>query len=159
MHNSHVTCRTAARLERFAYQFALYSVVGIFVGYGLFKFTEHEAAAIFPLVNHHPLLGWLYLGLSVQTVSNLVGTFELASALAMAYTGDWRVRLAGSLGVALTLIVTVSFLGTTPDIGGGTFGFLIKDLTLLGVALLVAARTFAQGHKHADHGPCHPALR
>ncbi|VVE79531.1 DUF417 family protein [Pandoraea sputorum] len=159
MHNAHVTCRTATRLACFAYQFALYSVVGIFIGYGLFKFTEREAAAIFPLVSHHPLLGWLYVGLSVQTVSNLVGTFELASALAMAYTGNWRVRLAGSLGVALTLIVTVSFIGTTPDIGGGTFGFLIKDLTLLGVALLVAAHTFAQGHKQDVHGPCLPAPR
>ncbi|VVD77412.1 hypothetical protein PAQ31011_00953 [Pandoraea aquatica] len=159
MHNSHVTCRTAARLERFAYHFALYSVVAIFIGYGLFKFTEREAAAIFPLVSHHPLLSWLYLGLSVQSVSNLVGIFELASALAMAYTGHWRVRLAGSLGVALTLIVTVSFLVTTPDIGGGTFGFLIKDLTLLGVALLVAARTFAQGHEQDAHCPHHPALR
>lgn len=159
MQNSLVTCRASDRLEHFAYQFALYSVVGIFIGYGLFKFTEREAAAIFPLVSQHPLLGWLYLGLSVQTVSNLVGTFELASALAMAYTGNWRVRLAGSLGVAFTLIVTVSFLGTTPDIRGGTFGFLIKDLTLLGVALLVATRTFAQGHKQDVHSPYHPALR
>lgn len=159
MHNAHMTCPTAARLERLAYYFALYSVVGIFIGYGFHKFTEREAAVIFPLVSQHPLLGWLYLGLSAQTVSNLVGCFELASALAMAHAGNRRVRLAGSLGVALTLIVTVSFLATTPDLRGGTFGFLIKDLTLLGVALLVAARTFAQGREQNVYSRYPSALK
>ncbi|MFJ2993588.1 DUF417 family protein [Pandoraea sp. NPDC087047] len=146
MHSSTTLRHAPSRLERAAYSLSLYSVVGIFIGFGAYKFTTHEAAAIFPLVSHHPLFGWLYLFFSQQTVSRLIGIFELASALAMAWPGHWRIRVAGSLGVALTLIVTVSFLVTTPDPGGGTFGFLVKDTVLLGVALLVAARTFAQGY-------------
>ncbi|AJP57939.1 hypothetical protein UC34_15090 [Pandoraea vervacti] len=77
----------------------------------------------------------------------------------MAYTGLWRIRLAGSLGVAVMLLVTLSFILTTPNPGGGAFGFLIKDLVLLGVALLVAARTFARGLEQRLHGPGHFALR
>ncbi len=147
MHSSTAFWPSPARLEQAAYRLSLYSVVGIFIGFGAYKFTAVEAAAIFPLVSHHPLAGWLYLLFSQQTVSNLIGIFELASAFAMAWPGNWRVRVAGSLGVAVTLVVTLSFLVTTPNLDGGTFSFLLKDIVLLGVALLVAARTFAQGHQ------------
>ncbi|WP_083253999.1 DUF417 family protein [Pandoraea sp. ISTKB] len=159
MHPLHTSCPTTLRFERFAYHFALYSVVCIFLGYGAYKFTAREATAIFPLVSHHPLLSWLYFIFSKQSVSNLIGIFELSAALAMAYTGNWRVRFAGSLGVALTLVVTLSFLVTTPDLRSGTFGFLIKDLALLGIALIVAARTLALGHEQEAHGPWHPARK
>ncbi|VVD69686.1 DUF417 family protein [Pandoraea anhela] len=153
------SCPTCLRLERLAYQFALYSVVVIFIGYGAYKFTAYEAAAIFPLVSSHPLLSWLYRIVSTQGVSNLIGVFELAAALAMAYPRNWRVRVAGSLGVALTLVVTLSFIVTTPNFGGSAFGFLIKDLSLLGIALFVAAHTLVKGHEQSLHGPRHPAAQ
>lgn len=138
---------TPARLERAAGALAIYSVAGVFLGYGAYKFTSVEAQAIYPLVSNSPLLGWLYHVFSVQGVSNLIGTVEIVSALAMLWRRDWRVSLTGSLCVALALVVTVSFIVTTPNAGGSAFGFLIKDTVLLGVALLAAARAWDAGHK------------
>lgn len=138
---------TPAQLERAARALALYSVAGIFLGYGAYKFTSVEAQAIYPLVSNSPLLGWLYHVFSVQGVSNLIGVAEIASALAMLWRRHWRISLVGSLGVALALVVTVSFIFTTPDAGGRAFGFLVKDTVLLGVALLAVARAWSVGRK------------
>ncbi|VVE60734.1 hypothetical protein PCA31118_00334 [Pandoraea captiosa] len=93
MHLLQTPCPNALRLERLAYHFARYAVVGVFAGYGLYKFTAQEAAAIFPLVSSHPLLGWLYLIFSPQAVSNLVGILELAAALTPSRPGPSRAAI------------------------------------------------------------------
>lgn len=136
-------------LEQLATHVLRYSLVIIIFWFGIFKFTPTEAAAIQPLFTHSPLFAWLYQVLSVQVVSNLVGSAEILIALLIA-ARPWAPRLSylGSLGGILMFVVTVSFLFTTPGsfavvdglwVPGGVGGFLIKDLTLLGATLYTAA--------------------
>ncbi len=111
--------------------------------WGAFKFTAFEAEGIRPLVEHSPLLSWLYPLLGVRGTSGLIGAVEITAAVLIA-TRRWTPRLSavGSLIAAGTFVVTLSFLVTTPgalapDSAFG--GFLMKDIMLLGAALFTAA--------------------
>lgn len=140
---------TAPALDRAGTAVLRYSLVLILLWFGLFKFTPTEASGIQPLFAHSPLFAWLYDVLTVRTVSNLVGTAEILIALLIALRPlAPRLSYVGSLGAVLVFAVTVSFLFTTPGafaivdglwVPGGTGGFIIKDLTLLGAALYTAA--------------------
>lgn len=130
----------AAKIQRWtlkAGQFlARYSVVFFFMLFGLAKFTPGEAAAIHPLMVHSPFLFWLPALLNPQLSSDVIGVVEIALALMMAsrrFTP--RVSAIGSYGIAASLVVTLSFLVTTPQLDPALGGFIVKDLTLLGVAL------------------------
>ena len=124
-----------------------YGVVALLVLYGAFKFTAVEAQAIQPLVQHSPLMSWLYSVLSVRGVSNLIGVAEIAFAVAMSLRSVApRICAIGSLGAALTFVITLSFLFSTPGVWvqvPGFFlpvpnevgGFIAKDLLLLGASL------------------------
>ncbi|MGY4012998.1 DUF417 family protein [Aeromonas molluscorum] len=119
---------------------ALGGVVLILLWMGVFKFTPTEAAAIRPLVASHPLMSWLYILLSEQGVSNLIGLAEIATAISLV-AGLWRPRLGywSSWGAVITFVVTLSFLLTLPgawklvDGVPTTQFFILKDLVLLGV--------------------------
>lgn len=115
---------------------ARYSVVLFFLLFGAAKFTPGEAAAIHPLLIHSPFLSWLPALLSQQASSDVIGVVEIALALMMA-SRRFAPRLSaiGSYGIAASLVVTLSFLVTTPQLDPALGGFIVKDLTLLGVAL------------------------
>lgn len=120
-----------------------YGLVVLMVLWGAFKFTAFEADGIRPLVEHSPLLRWLYPLLGVRGTSSTIGIVEL-SAAALICTRRWRPALsaAGSLLAAATFAITLSFLVTTPNVLAPTNpfgGFLMKDIILLGAALYTAA--------------------
>jgi reactive chlorine resistance protein C len=147
---SAVLIESASRLETAGGAVLRYGLVAILLYFGTFKFTAVEAASIRPLVEHSPVMGWLYALLSEQAVSNLIGASEVVIAL-LILARRWSPRLAvlgGVLGTA-TFAVTLSFLFSTPGSwasvpgfplplpsGGG--GFILKDLFLLGAALWTA---------------------
>lgn len=115
-----------------------YSLVLIFLGYGLFKFTAYEAAAIAPLTENSPLFSWVNAWLGQRGGSNLIGVIEVITAVLIALRRPFpKLSALGSLMAAFALVGTLSFLFTTPDLGLETVtaGFLVKDLTLLGAAL------------------------
>jgi uncharacterized membrane protein YkgB len=58
-----------------------YGVAFLLLAIGALKFFEFEAKAIQPLVSNSPFMGWLYGVLSVQGVSNLIGTAEIVTGL------------------------------------------------------------------------------
>jgi uncharacterized membrane protein YkgB len=123
--------------------FLRYGLVALMVLWGGFKFTLFEAEGIRPLVEHSPLLRWLYPLLGVRGASALIGVVELTAALLIC-TRRWKPRLSalGSLIAAATFVVTLSFLITTPGVLAPTNpfgGFLLKDAMLLGAALYTAA--------------------
>src|SRR5258708_10835765 len=96
---------------------ARYSVVFFFLAFGLMKFTPAEAAAIHPLLSHSPFLFWLPRLFDQQLSSDIVGVVEIALAVMMAsrpFTP--RISAIGSYGVAASLVVTLSFLVTTPQL-------------------------------------------
>ena len=119
-----------------------YGLCALLVLWGAFKFTAFEAEGIRPLVEHSPLLRWLYPLLGVRGASSLIGVVELLAA-ALIVTRRWRPALSaiGSLLAAATFVVTLSFLVTTPGVFSPTNpfgGFLMKDIMLLGAALSTA---------------------
>ena len=120
---------------------------------GLAKFTPEEAQGIRPLIVHSPLMAWMYSVWSLQGVSNVIGTIELILAV-MLVAGFWSARaslLAGA-GCAITFVLTVSFMLSTPGAIvfahgfpalGGTGQFLIKDVVLLGASISIAGQALA----------------
>jgi uncharacterized membrane protein YkgB len=123
---------------------ARYSVVLFFLGFGLMKFTPAEAAAIHPLLVHSPFLFWLPRLFDQQLSSEIIGVVEIALALMMASRPFApRVSAIGSYGTAASLVVTLSFLVTTPQLDPALGAFIVKDLTLFGVAVWSAGEALA----------------
>jgi uncharacterized membrane protein YkgB len=120
-----------------------YGLVALLLLWGGFKFFAFEAEGIRPLIEHSPILGWLYPLLGVRGTADLIGVIEIAAALLMSVR-RWRPGLSavGSLLAACTFLVTLSFLVTTPGVFAPTNpfgGFLMKDIVFLGAALYTAA--------------------
>lgn len=132
---------------------ARYSVVLFFLGFGLAKFTAGEATAIHPLMVHSPFLFWLPRLFDQRLSSDIIGVIEIALALMMA-SRLFAPRLCaiGSFGIAASLVVTLSFLVTTPGLDPALGAFIIKDVTLLGVALWSAGEALGAERSAAPGG-------
>lgn len=139
--------RTGSLLLRYGLALVLFWIGGM-------KFTPYEAAAIEPLVSTSPLMSWLYLFLSQQGVSNLLGVTEITASLLIAL-GPLapRVSALGSAVGVLMFCTTLSFLftlpGWEPTLGGfpalsGSGGFLLKDIVLLGAAVWTLGDSWAR---------------
>lgn len=125
----------------------VYVALGIvFLWFGGMKFTAYEAQAIEGLVANSPFLSFLYGFLSVQGVSSLIGTTELAiAALLFARFVSPKWSMIGAAGAAVTFLITFSLFFSTPgvflaDVGGAAISvlpgqFLLKDLALLAASL------------------------
>lgn len=139
------------RLSRAGGGILRWSLVAIFLGFGLYKFTPQEAAGVAPLMAHSPFLFWAGPALGQRGASDMIGVFEISFAFLVALR-HLRPRFSayGSLGMAGALVVTLSFLITTPglDPQSSDAGFLVKDITLLGAALWAAAEAFAAARSH-----------
>ena len=123
---------------------ARYSIVLFFLVFGIAKFTAPEAASIHPPLVHSPFLFWLPALFDQQIASDVIGVVEIALALMMgARPFAPRISAIGSYGIACALVITLSFLVTTPNLDPGLAGFIVKDLTLLGVALWSAGEALA----------------
>ncbi|MCK6462151.1 MAG: DUF417 family protein, partial [Planctomycetes bacterium] len=126
-----------------------WGLVAILLWFGAFKFTAAEAQAIEPLVGNSPLLSWLYRALDARTVSGLIGVAEILIAAMIALRPlAPRASALGSLLAAGMFATTLSFLATTPGVWvrvgrlvvpNEVGAFLLKDVFLLGAALVTAA--------------------
>jgi uncharacterized membrane protein YkgB len=120
------------------------------------------------LIEHSPLMRWIYDFLTFDTVAYLLGSLEIIAAVLIAIRPLWpRVSAIGSAFAVVLFLGTLSFLFTTPGVVG-TFAngfpvlstapgqFLLKDLVLIGVALwtlgdsLEAARMRRVSNARAD---------
>jgi uncharacterized membrane protein YkgB len=135
--------RWAARLATAGLAVLRYGLVALLLLWGSFKFAAFEAEAIRPLVEHSPLVSWMYGAFGVRGTSALFGVVEVGAAVAIALR-RWLPRASayGSLAASGVFLVTLTFLFSTP----GAFapdspwgGFLMKDLVLLGAAWATAA--------------------
>src|SRR3954466_1550178 len=75
-----------------------YGLVALMLLWGASKFTTLEAEGIRPLIEHSPLLSWLYPVFGVQGGSEVIGVIEMIAALLIG-TRRWKPELAaiGSL--------------------------------------------------------------
>ncbi|HEY0628763.1 MAG TPA: DUF417 family protein [Sphingomicrobium sp.] len=136
----------ARRLRQIGRGLALAGVILPLLLIGGMKFTQVEVEALKPIIGGTPWLAWLYPALGFNGASYLIGVIELTAALLLILS-PW-VRWAAILGAALaacTFAVTCSImialpiweptLGFPALSGGGQF--LIKDVALLGIALVL----------------------
>jgi uncharacterized membrane protein YkgB len=141
------------KLETLGIRISRYGLVVTLLLIGFLKFMPTEAAGIQPLVQHSPLMSWLYAILSVQGASNLIGAIEIAVALLLALRPvSAKASFVGSLGSIVTFLLTISFLISTPGavqlshglpMLGDAGQFLIKDVVLLGASFWTAAEALA----------------
>ncbi len=109
---------------------------------GLYKYTPTEAKDIQDVVKHSPFMSWLNSILSVQGVSNFIGTFEIITGLLLLLQLLWkRLSLVAGLLSSVIFLLTLSFLFTTPGMFTKVDGlivanaFILKDIVLFGVCL------------------------
>ena len=112
------------------------------IGFG--KYIKMEARV---LIEHSPLMSWVYDVFSASTVARGLGTLEIAAAI-LIVTRPVSARLS-AIGSAMAIVLfcgTLSFLFTTPGVVSRFVGpvpvlsalpgqFLLKDVVLLGVAV------------------------
>ena len=144
----------ATQLKVFSDYAVRYSIVLVLVWIGAMKFTAYEAGAIEGLVASSPLMAWLYSVASLQGVSNLIGTIEIATAVALALGPIYRpAAVVGALGAIATFSVTLTFLITAPGWEGTLGGFpalsvvpgqfLLKDIVLLAASVSLFAKALS----------------
>ena len=145
-------------LSRFADHALRYSLVLVLAWIGAMKFTAYEAGAIEGLVASSPLVSWLYSILSLQGASNLIGSIEILTAIAL-FAGAYNRRFAivGALAAIATFAVTLSFLFTAPGWEASLGGFpalsvvpgqfLLKDVVLLAAAISLLGKALSSDPK------------
>ena len=113
---------------------------------GGMKFTQVEIEALKPLIGGTPWLAWMYPVFGEAGASYVLGVVEIATALLLiACPWSARAGLAGGALATLTFLVTCSIMVALPiwepTLGFPALGpagqFLIKDVALLGIALVV----------------------
>lgn len=132
-----------------------YSVALVLFWIGAMKFSAYEAGAIEGLVSSSPLISWLYNVFSIQGVSNLIGTIEIATALAIVVGTYLRpLAIAGALGAIATFSLTLTFLFSAPGWEASLGGFpalsvvpgqfLLKDVVLLAAAISLLGKALSR---------------
>lgn len=140
---------------------ALMGVVLPLLLIGFSKFAAFEVEALRPLVSGTPWLAWMYGVFGPVNSARLMGVVEIMTALLL-MASVWMPR-AGVVGGALggsIFCVTLSLLAAVPIWAAGPAGlpalngagqFLIKDVALLGVALVVLGESLGR----VRHNPRH----
>ena len=121
-----------------------YGLVIVLAWIGFGKYVKMEARV---LIEHSPLMSWVYDYLNVATVARALGTMEIVAALLISVRPLWpRVSAVGSMLAVVLFVGTISFLFTTPGVvathaeglpvlSAQPGQFLLKDLVLIGVAI------------------------
>jgi uncharacterized membrane protein YkgB len=135
--------KAAALLMRVGQNVARYGLVVVLAWIGFGKYVKMEARV---LIEHSPLMSWLYDYVSVTTVARGLGTMEIVAALLIALRPVWpRASAVGSALAIVLFLGTLSFLFTTPAVvathaaglpvlSAQPGQFLLEDLVLIGVA-------------------------
>ncbi|MEB4211253.1 YkgB family protein [Mycobacterium sp. 94-17] len=152
----------APALARWGQLFARYGLVVVLAWIGVGKYVKMEARV---LIEHSPLMSWVYNVFSVTFVARGLGTMEIVAALLIALRPLWPlVSAAGSALAVVLFLGTLSFLFTTPGVVV-TFAhafpvlsslpgqFLLKDLVLLGVALWTLGDSLTAAHSRVRQHP------
>ena len=133
-----------------------YGLVVVLAWIGFGKYAKMEARV---LIEHSPLMSWIYDVLSVGGVAKALGTTEIIAAILIALRPFWpKVSAVGSAMAVMLFLGTLSFLFTTPGLvvahydgipvlGAQQGQLLLKDLVLIGVALWTLGEALGAGNK------------
>lgn len=131
-------------LTRLGHLVGRYGLVVVLAWIGFGKYVKMESRV---LIQHSPLMSWIYDVLSVTAVARLLGTMEIVAAVLIALRPVWpRGSAIGSALAVVLFLGTLSFLFTTPGVVASHAAgipvlsalpgqFLLKDVVLIGVAL------------------------
>src|SRR6476619_7779993 len=131
----------AAVLMRAGELVSRYGLVVVLAWIGFGKYVKMEARV---LIEHSPLMSWIYDYLSVTAVARGLGTMEIVAAMLIAMRPVWpRASAAGSALAVVLFMGTLSFLFSTPGVVASHAAglpvltaqrgqFLLKDLVLMG---------------------------
>lgn len=145
--------RPPVGLVRLGRAVALVGVAAPLLLIGGMKFTAVEIEALRPLIAGTPWLAWLYPVLGEAGASYLLGVVEIAAgALVLAAPFSPPAGVVGGALAALTFAVTCSLMLALPiwepNLGFPALGpigqFLIKDIALLGIALVVLGESLGR---------------
>ncbi|MUL81669.1 DUF417 family protein [Mycobacterium sp. CBMA247] len=142
----HLTMSAALpkRLTAIGQGVSRYGLVIVLAWIGVGKYVKFEARV---LIEHSPLMSWIYHFLSAGAVAATLGSAEIVAAVLIALRPWWpRLSAVGSALAVVLFLGTLSFLFTTPGVvvnhagpipvlGAQPGQFLLKDLVLIGVAL------------------------
>jgi reactive chlorine resistance protein C len=127
--------------------FLRWSMVAIFIWFGVQKFTAYAAEAIAPLIANSPFIRWLGV-FGERGQAKIIGTIELTTAAVL--TVGSVIPMASAVGAAMacvTFLLTTSFVFTTPGItqksstGFPIVSTLLEQFLLKDIALLAASFT------------------
>ncbi|MGH3722835.1 MAG: DUF417 family protein [Mycobacterium sp.] len=129
------------RVGELVSRYGLVVVLG-WIGFG--KYVKMDSRV---LIEHSPLMSWIFDYLSATTVARGLGTMEIVAALMIA-TRPWfpRISAIGSAMAVVLFVGTLSFLFTAPGVvathaaglpvlSANPGQFLLKDLVLIGVSI------------------------
>jgi uncharacterized membrane protein YkgB len=146
--------RVANTIRRVGRAVALTGVVLPLLLIGGLKFTQFEIDALKPLIGGAPWLAWMYRAFGEAGTSYLLGVVEIATALLLIASPRFpRAGVVGGTLGGLIFLTTTSLLFAIPiwepAAGGfpalnGAGSFLIKDVTLLGVSLVVTGESLGR---------------
>jgi uncharacterized membrane protein YkgB len=137
-----------------------YGLVVVLAWIGFGKFAKMEARV---LIEHSPLMSWIYDFLSIGAVAKTLGTTEIIAAVLIALRPVWpKASAVGSAMAVVLFLGTLSFLFTTPNLvvthydgvpilGAQPGQFLLKDLVLIGVALWTLGEALGKSAKSTRH--------
>ena len=92
-----------------------YGLVVVLAWIGFGKYVKMEARV---LIEHSPLMSWIYDVFSVTAVARGLGTMEIVAALLIALRPVWpRASAVGSALAVVLFLGTLSFLFTSPRRG------------------------------------------
>ncbi len=145
--------QVAPKCQRAGRVIALAGVILPLLLIGGMKFTTVEIEALKPLISLTPWLSWMYPVFGEAGSSYILGVIEITTAVLL-LARPWSV-IAGAMGgalAALTFLVTCSIMLAfpiwEPALGFPALGpagqFLIKDIALLGVALVLLGESLAR---------------
>lgn len=130
--------------KKTGYALGVMATIIVLLWIGILKFTPSEAMAIKGYVSNSFLMSWLYSLTSVQGVSNIIGIYEIITAiLLIASFWNKKMGLIGGYLSAVIFLTTLSFLITTPGIWKVSEGvavtdfFVLKDIAFLAVSLQI----------------------
>ena len=164
LQNDSLTRPLATTITKVGRIVALAGVILPLLLIGGMKFTQVEIEALKPLISGTPWLAWMYPVLGEAGTSYVLGVIEIATALFL-IVGPWSTRagVAGGALAALAFLVTCSIMIALPiwepTLGFPALGpagqFLIKDIALLGIALVVLGESL--GRLDGEAAQAHPA--
>ena len=155
---------TATRLSALGQGISRYGLALVLAWIGFGKYIKMESRV---LIEHSPLMSWIYHVLSFTAVARMLGTMEILAAVLIALRPVWpRASAAGSALAIMLFCGTLSFLFTTPGVVAFHAAgipvlsalpgqFLLKDLVLIGVAVWTLGDSLgAAGFKRRE-APAH----